>query len=899
MSTGNVMGKLITPTTTSAQGIWNLQENQLAVRAGTWPVDVAPDSIPASNVLSMRTIGIPGATNSVFRDGSTNNFAVTRTGDVTQGTFSPYFPSGYWSGYFDGSGDFLSLASNAAFGFGSGDWTMECWFYKTGSNLDVLIDTRIGAGGNGLGMALYVQSNVLKAGNSVELLAGGTIVNNTWNHCAVVRSGNTLSLYLNGTRTATAAFTTAQASASSPYIGNSGTNEYTFGYLSNVRLVKGTAVYEGTSYTVPTAPLTAIANTSLLTLQDNRFKDNSTNNFTITKSGDTAVTRFSPFAPPRITAGATSTGSVYFNGDPTDWLNYGVPTNLSIPSSAALNPASGNFTFECWLNPNNWTNTTSGIFVTLVNTGLWIGKNGSNFVVRTAYVADLLQAALPTVKVWTHIAVVRSGTTLSLFFNGIRVATVTNSTTFVQGTSYVADDGGGSFYAGYISNLRLVKGTAVYNPTQTTLTVPTAPLTAIANTSLLTCQSASTITDASTNNFTITKNGTGVYGNVTLSANEAAPFKRVTYPYGGSGYFDGTGDYLTVPAGYLTGIGTGDFTVEGWWNFSDFTIRTTYFQRLWSFGTGPANDVTLNVDTSGVLAYRNNDTALIAASTAMTLNTWNHVALSRASGTTRLYLNGVLVGSTTTNNDLTSRATSPFYVGCESNGAGGYFIGYAANIRITSTAVYTAAFTPPTAPVAAISGTSLLVDFDNAGIYDSTGMTNLTNYGDAKTSTAVTKFSTSSVTLDGTGDYLTIPYRAGHMSFPGDFTVEAWVKWAAGLVIASTYGGPSMGWWLRRNGNNFEFGNGDTTLMTRAYTGTDWVHVAVSRASGTLRMYVGGVLQGATVSNATAITPTTPLHIGRLSAGVAQDFQGQIENLRITQAARYTADFTPPAVPFA
>jgi hypothetical protein len=64
-------------------------------------------------------------------------------------------------------------------------------------------------------------------------------------------------------------------------------------------------------------------------------------------------------------------------------------------------------------------------------------------------------------------------------------------------------------------------------------------------------------------------------------------------------------------------------------------------------------------------------------------------------------------------------------------------------------------------------------------------------------------------------------------------------------------------------------------------------------------MYVGGVLQGATVSNATAITPTTPLHIGRLSAGVAQDFQGQIENLRITQAARYTADFTPPAVPFA
>lgn len=66
---------------------------------------------------------------------------------------------------------------------------------------------------------------------------------------------------------------------------------------------------------------------------------------------------------------------------------------------------------------------------------------------------------------------------------------------------------GTQYINSYISNYRFVKGTAVYDPTQTTYTVPTAPLAAISGTSLLTCQSPTTISDASTNNFTITNNG--------------------------------------------------------------------------------------------------------------------------------------------------------------------------------------------------------------------------------------------------------------------------------------------------------------------------------------------------------------------------------------------------------
>ena len=74
--------------------------------------------------------GTNGAQNNTFVDGSSNAFSVTRYGNTTQGTFSPF---GYnWSNYFDGNGDYLSVPDNAAFEIGSGDFTVEAWIYLTG-----------------------------------------------------------------------------------------------------------------------------------------------------------------------------------------------------------------------------------------------------------------------------------------------------------------------------------------------------------------------------------------------------------------------------------------------------------------------------------------------------------------------------------------------------------------------------------------------------------------------------------------------------------------------------------------------------------------------------------------------------------------------------------------------
>jgi hypothetical protein len=143
---------------------------------------------------------------------------------------------------------------------------------------------------------------------------------NTWTHIAVTRVGTTLTYYINGVASGTG---TSSANISDTAVqvmrGFGGITNSPIGYISNLRTVVGTAVYTG-NFTPSTTPLTAISGTSLLTCQSNRFKDNSTNNFTITRNGDVSVQRFSPFSPTAAYSAATIGGSGYFNGT-TDYIS--------------------------------------------------------------------------------------------------------------------------------------------------------------------------------------------------------------------------------------------------------------------------------------------------------------------------------------------------------------------------------------------------------------------------------------------------------------------------------------------------------------------------------------------------------------------------------------------------
>jgi len=164
--------------------------------------------------------GTNGAQNNTFLDSSTNNFTITRNGNTTQGTFSPFSQTG-WGNYFAGSSTYLSAAANNAFSFGTGNFTIEAWVYPTVGSVyrGIFANGGVSTGS----FAVYLTNT-----NTVRLdyYGGGgvgtttTVALNTWSHIVVARSGSTISIFINGTREATAT-TSDNNTSNACYVGAS------------------------------------------------------------------------------------------------------------------------------------------------------------------------------------------------------------------------------------------------------------------------------------------------------------------------------------------------------------------------------------------------------------------------------------------------------------------------------------------------------------------------------------------------------------------------------------------------------------------------------------------------------------------------------------------------------
>ena len=633
--------------------------------------------------------GTNGAQNNTFLDSSTNNFTITRNGNTTQGTFTPYGSN--WSNYFDGTGDYLSTPNSTSLQWGTGDFCVEAWIFPnsiTGSK-EIVCKGVNDAGTFDFGLygskiELYTTALVFSSTTS--------IVANTWTHVAVTRSGTTLRCFINGALDTTVTSSYNFNNTGTFYVGvyGSAAVNYFNGYLSNVRCVKGSAVYTS-AFTPSTTPLTAITNTQLLTCQSNRFIDNSTNAFTLTKAGDTSVQRFSPFSPTSAYSTSVIGGSGYFDGS-GDYLG--------IANQTALHLGASDFSIECW----TYLTSTSGAQRP-------ISQNDTNYEFAfyiangggiTAYSFQSngtqnfgINGGTLVIGQWYHLACTRTGSTVAFFVNGVRQGTATFSGTISTSTSgwdIGAIGAGTDPQKGYITDARMVIGSNPYG-VGTTLTLPTAPVTAITNTQLL-C------------NFT----NAGILDNAMMNDLETvgnAQISTSVKKYGtGSLAFDGTGDYLYGPSSPNTSFGTGDFTIEFWMYSNNVSgvnqlgmlqmsdtaggLKASYASQL-CINQG---QTALGVGLTGAIVANINNTNVGSTIAVLTTGTWYHIALVRSSGTVNLYVNGTSVGSAT----ITSAINGPYIV------VGGYYSssflynGYLDDVRITKGyARYTSNFTVPTA----------------------------------------------------------------------------------------------------------------------------------------------------------------------------------------------------------
>jgi len=687
-------------------GVWTLDEAAYYTQTKSWPVY---DPSFKGTTLLLHGTGTNGAQNNTFLDSSANNFTITRTGNTTQGSLSPFSqPDGYWSNYFDGTGDYLTLTAGIT-NFGTSDFTVEYFVYFTAA-ANSNYQAHIGTSTTGSGIAFGTASNgaisktmCIYATTSTNTIATGdtALIQNTWNHIVWTRSGTTVRGFLNGVLSAYAISISTNFDETGCGIGANKNGAFAFagGYITNARVINGavfptystsSSVLGTTVFYTPTNPLTTTVpsgTVKLLTCQSNRFKDNSTNNFTETVNGNPAVQSFAPFAPAVAYTPSAIGGSGYFDGT-SDYL--------SLTGTAALSPDSV-FTFEAWIyfgaivsNEIIYSSTTTGqLLIGFNTTTSWgIGARAGAFL--------LTSTTLPVANQWNHIVACRGGTgtnQASLFLNGVRVANGTVSNAFNTTANYqVGYDGGSPTWSGYISGLRLVKAD-VYGYTNTTITVPTAPPTAIANTALLINFTNAGILDSTAKNV----------GETINSAQISTAVKR----YGPSSMlFDGTSDYVVFPSSTNFEL-VADFTMECW--IYPTTIAGSE-RGVFGIGTTDPNSNLVRIQASSSklqfwLGGSNSGgpgagtkTGIITCTTALVLNTWYHVALVRSgSGTNnvKLYLNGVLDGQGTGTYVITA---NPCAIGSGYPGSTiETFFGYISDFRVTkNVARYLANFTPPT-----------------------------------------------------------------------------------------------------------------------------------------------------------------------------------------------------------
>jgi hypothetical protein len=173
--------------------------------------------------------------------------------------------------------------------------------------------------------------------------------------------------------------------------------------------------------------------------------------------------------------------------------------------------------------------------------------------------------------------------------------------------------------------------------------------------------------------------------------------KTATKKYGSaSGFFDGTDDTILLPAGADWDFGYGDFTIEAWIWIATGSSGPRQIMDKFTTWTSDV-DFCFEVNSGGYLGFYAGDSVPISLFSNSVLNTaqWYHVAVCRAGGTTRTFVDGVAQTSTHTGAVNIPNGKTVVAIGSNSSGAN-YWNGYLDDLRVTKgVARYVSNFTPP------------------------------------------------------------------------------------------------------------------------------------------------------------------------------------------------------------
>lgn len=514
---------------------------------------------------------------------------------------------------------------------------------------------------------------------------------------------------------------------------------------------------------------------------------------------------------------------------------------------------------------------------------------------------------------WNHVAICRIGSSVSLYANGVRLEVASHAVPGNGGSALRISGNVDGSYAiqGYLDDVRVTKGYSRYSGTSYQVPSDTFPIGAVdanfgAVSYLLSFDGADASTvfpDSSYNSHALTAVGgaalsTGVkkFGAASLALN-------------------GSSAKVTAPSDATIEFGSDDYTVEAWVYSSSAAdsgviFKGEYLGAAWDAGWG------IRTFSTGTARFyfnttNSNTTEKFVDATLWSLNAWHHVAMCVVSGTGRAFIDGVLVGTLSGVGAIPTSAKGLTLGFFPFTSTSYYFNGYLDEVRITKgVGRYPTAFTIPSRAFSSASNDPYLDSVEILGLFNgANGAAPVDNSPTPKTFTAqggAVALSTAQFKFGGASAFFssnswlscTVPAVGS-----GAFTCETFLYLTSYTAFPTVFGSGAGGFSFGVTTGGYLFCSNSFVAIILTGSNTvplnTWVHVAVSRSSGVLRMFVNGVLD-ASVANTTDWT-TTAYGIGGYPGMTTQGWMnGYMDDFRLTVGhGRYTSNFSAPSSSFA
>jgi hypothetical protein len=609
----------------------------------TPPTAVFPTAYPTDpfwNGNAVGTVNFLGQYSSNINDASPNAATGTAFGSAALATPTIASPKGQASVLsLNGTTQYVTYPASAYWAM-TGDFTIEADYFLTASGGTYAIASQYGDGATGAGkweLEISTGSSYFQYDGSSGVSFGSSNPG-AWNTVIVQRTGSTITVTLNGVLKATQTFSGTVGRNSALYIGarDSGALVFFSGFIAAVRITKGAARYTNVGSIGALLPTTVAAdNLQPIVALHSQFTTN------INDQGPNALT-----GTAIASAGLATPGTLPPNGASQALSLNGTSQYVTYPAAAywaATGDLSGeiniywNSASACSPISQYFSGTTGAgnwdISVSAAGAISWFYDGSSNITSATGVI---------TTSKWYNVFWQRVGTALTLYVNGVSVATGTFAGTIGRNSIVAigADATVANYWPGYISDVRLTIGAARYPALPVpTAAFPTRWVDPYWSYVTLHAQLYSGYTDSSTQAQTITNVGGSIVSSSPTPKFGAGSWQNATR---------NTTNKLSFPNIAANTIGAEDWTMRFWYYPGTYGSGNEYVM-MWNLdGSGFAAVLVYRSSSSNLVidVKKDSGTSVISGFVIGSVSTaWHEVEICRIGGTVYAYFDGALVTS--------------------------------------------------------------------------------------------------------------------------------------------------------------------------------------------------------------------------------------------------------------